>query len=49
MNPADLPVFATHSDMTIRQGYVAGAAMAGADPVAVTEIRGTDFLPPPKA
>ena len=49
MDPADLPVFAAHSDMTMRQGYVAGAAMAGADPTAVAGVRATDFLPPPEA
>ena len=49
MNPEDLPVFAAHSQMAVRQGYVAGAAMAGADSSAAAEVRERDFLPPPGA
>lgn len=44
MNPADLPVFGIHSAMPVRQGYVAGAAMSGADPSLLAQVQESDYL-----
>ena len=47
MNPADLPVFQSHVSMVVRQGYVSGAAMMGADPSVLADVRESDYLPAP--
>lgn len=45
LNPADLPVYAIHSMMPVRQGYVSGAAMSGADPAMLSKVQERDYLP----
>lgn len=45
MHPADIPVYMGHSQMPVRQGYVSGAAMSGADPALIAKVRESDYLP----
>ncbi len=45
LHPADMPVYMGHSAMPVRQGYVSGAAMSGADPRLLAMVRESDFLP----
>ena len=44
LHPADIPIYAGHSMMPVRQGYVAGAAMSGADPHAIGQVQESDYL-----
>lgn len=45
LNSADLTVYAIHSMMPVRQGYVSGAAMSGADPAMLAKVQESDYLP----
>lgn len=45
MNPADLPIYGIHSAMPVRQGYVSGAAMSGANPSLLAQVQESDYLP----
>ncbi len=47
MNAADIPVFNIHSSMQIRQGYVSGSVMSGADSAVITSINESDYIPAP--
>ncbi len=49
MSPADAPVYAIHSLMDVRKGYVSGAAMTGADPKILAQVQQSDYLPPKAA
>jgi glyoxylase-like metal-dependent hydrolase (beta-lactamase superfamily II) len=44
MRTADIPVYKNHSGMTVRQGYVSGAAMLGADPRLLAQVQASDYL-----
>lgn len=44
LHPADIPIYMGHSIMPVRQGYVAGAAMSGADPQAIAQVQECDYL-----
>lgn len=45
LHPADIPIYMGHSMLPVRQGYVSGAAMSGADPQAIAQVRESDYLP----
>ena len=45
LHPADIPIYMGHSMMPVRQGYVAGAAMSGADPAQLARVQESDYLP----
>ncbi len=46
LSHADMPVYAIHSLMDVRRGYVAGAVTTGADPGLISRVQESDFLPP---
>ncbi len=45
MSPLDEAVYGIHSNMGMRMGYVAGAAMTGADPALLSQVKAEDYLP----
>lgn len=45
LHPADIPIYAGHSMMPVRQGYVSGAAMSGADPELLAKVQESDYFP----
>lgn len=45
INPADETMYAMHSTLEMRRGYVAGAATHGADALAIGSVTAADFQP----
>ena len=45
ISPLDRAIYEEHSGLEVRKGYVAGAAMQGADPAAISAVTAGEYLP----
>ncbi len=45
LSAADLPLYAGHSLLPVRQGYVSGAGKMGGDPAVLAAVKPADYLP----
>lgn len=45
ISPLDAELYAGHSQLAVRKGYVSGAAMQGADPATIAAVTDENYLP----